>query len=357
MSDAKSWNLWHGCRKCSEGCENCYVFFTDGLRGVPEKASAVARTKQFDMPLRKDRRGVYKVPAGTMLSVNMTSDTFIEEADEWRPEMWSIIRKRPDVLFYILTKRPERIAGCLPDNWGDGWENVILNISVENQRNFDARWPVFEKVPAKHKGLNLAPLIGPVDISPALASGQIHHVMLSGEAFGGDRPCCYEWIEQVSGCCRRYNVNLAVNLVGNVFVRDGSPCVTRSFDRQAEMAYDLGLSYHAGDVDYKLRHYLDKHILAEDEKVRKVYNSDRCVHCTNIRYCTGCSLCMKCKPAGGFVSFDDVMASRASRDSRCLFYQGGYNLSPEVSETGWIIALTSDSPIWRHLMSSIEQYP
>ena len=23
MADLKSWNLWHGCRKYSEGCGNC----------------------------------------------------------------------------------------------------------------------------------------------------------------------------------------------------------------------------------------------------------------------------------------------------------------------------------------------
>jgi protein gp37 len=27
------WNPWHGCRKCSEGCANCYMYYLDGLRG------------------------------------------------------------------------------------------------------------------------------------------------------------------------------------------------------------------------------------------------------------------------------------------------------------------------------------
>ena len=27
------WNPWHGCRKKSEGCEHCYMYFLDGLRG------------------------------------------------------------------------------------------------------------------------------------------------------------------------------------------------------------------------------------------------------------------------------------------------------------------------------------
>ena len=26
------WNPWHGCRKCSEGCLNCYMYYLDSLR-------------------------------------------------------------------------------------------------------------------------------------------------------------------------------------------------------------------------------------------------------------------------------------------------------------------------------------
>ena len=50
----------------------------------------------------------------------MTSDFFLEEADPWRPEAWDIMRLRSDVIFYLLTKRPERAARCLPEDWGNG---------------------------------------------------------------------------------------------------------------------------------------------------------------------------------------------------------------------------------------------
>ena len=65
-------------------------------------------------------------------------------------------------------------------------ESVMeLHITCENQRAFDERWPIFKDIPAKHKGMNLAPLLGGIDISPALASGQIEFV---GVLYGyGDR--------------------------------------------------------------------------------------------------------------------------------------------------------------------------
>lgn len=26
------WNPWHGCKKYSEGCENCYMYYLDSQR-------------------------------------------------------------------------------------------------------------------------------------------------------------------------------------------------------------------------------------------------------------------------------------------------------------------------------------
>lgn len=65
--------------------------------------------------------------------------------------------------------------------------------------------------------MNLSPLIGPVDIEPALSSGQIKHVDLGGEAYSGLRPCRYEWVKQVSDACARYRVNFAFDSTGEVF--------------------------------------------------------------------------------------------------------------------------------------------
>ena len=46
--------------------------------------------------------------------VCMTSDFFLEEADPWRAEVWDIMRQRSDVVFFLLTKRPQRVRECLP---------------------------------------------------------------------------------------------------------------------------------------------------------------------------------------------------------------------------------------------------
>jgi len=50
---------------------------------------------------------------------------FLEDADPWRDEAWEIMSQRPDVKFFLLTKRPERVADPLPANWGDGWNRLF----------------------------------------------------------------------------------------------------------------------------------------------------------------------------------------------------------------------------------------
>ena len=312
MADLKSWNPWHGCRKYSEGCAHCYMYALDRIREVPDRSAQIARTQAMHKPLTMDRRGNFKIPSGYCLRVNMTSDTFLEEADGWRGEMWDVIRRRPDVRFYILTKRVARIAQCLPPDWGDGWENVELNFSCENQRAFDERWPIFREIPAKHKGMNLAPLIGEIDISPALASGQIECVCCGGESFGGERPCRYEWVKRISDDCRRHRVNFAFNSTGTCFEKDGKIYRLEMKDVQAEQAFKSRLSCFFGEPEYKLFDPFDRHRLAEWELMERRYHADKCPGCTMMELCIGCVDCGSCKNVR-LVGFDEATRLRNER--------------------------------------------
>ncbi len=186
------WNPWHGCHKVSEGCEHCYMYFLDGKRGID--TSLVTRTAGFDLPLRRDRHGNYKLKSGMQLYVGLSTDFFVEEADHWREEAWRIIRSRSDIAFRILTKRARRIEECLPSDWGEGYDNVMLSVTCENQRRADERLAILLDIPAKHKGFMAAPFIGPIDADRYLASGQIDEVLCGGENYDGARPCHYEWV-------------------------------------------------------------------------------------------------------------------------------------------------------------------
>jgi len=103
--------------------------------------------------------------AGDKIFVCSWSDFFIPEADNFRAEAWRRMKERPDLIFQVLTKRPERILSCLPEDWGDGYPNVWVGVSAENQVLLDYRLPYLNKVKAAVKFVSAEPLLSKLDFS------------------------------------------------------------------------------------------------------------------------------------------------------------------------------------------------
>ena len=131
-------NFWYGCKKVSAGCKFCYA--ERDMERYGRDFHTVTRAKGFDTPLN------WKEPA--LVFVNSWSDFFISDADEWRNDAWDVIRKTQHLIYQILTKRPENIKDRLPPDWGNGWGNVWLGVSAENQMMADKRIPILLSIPA-----------------------------------------------------------------------------------------------------------------------------------------------------------------------------------------------------------------
>ena len=87
------WNPWHGCKKISPGCLNCYVYRRDAEFGKDSRK--VEKTANFNLPLKKNRKKEFKLQANQgEVYTCMTSDFFLEEADDCRPEVWQMIAAR-----------------------------------------------------------------------------------------------------------------------------------------------------------------------------------------------------------------------------------------------------------------------
>lgn len=286
------WNPWHGCIKKSEGCEHCYMYFLDKQHLNKIDSSVVYRTNKFNYPLQKNRDGSYKVKSGEHLRVCMTSDFFVEEADVWRDEAWNIIRQRKDVVFFLLTKRPERVLKHLPSDWEDGYENVFFNVTCENQKRADERIPILLSLPFKHKGIMCAPFIEDVVIDKYLDSGQIDQVVVGGENYDGARPCNYEWVKKLYRSCVERNITFCFMETGTNFVKDGKLYKIVDKDIQSKMAYKSGLNYQGKKIQFNL---YDEFLNLLDEEVYKPTYLEKCLECGCKMICNGCSNCGKCK--------------------------------------------------------------
>ncbi len=211
------WNPWHGCLRYSDGCKNCYVYRRD--ESVGRDPSEVRKNADFNLPVAKNRKGEYKIPSGSLLYTCMTSDFFLEEADEWREEVWDMMRLRTDVDFMIITKRIVRFLDCIPNDWGEGYPNVFFCCTIENQRQWDIRYPVLLKMPIAKKFIACEPLLSDIDMGALDRS--IRQVLVGGESGKDARICDYRWVLHIRSQCVELGVPFYFKQTGARFLKDG----------------------------------------------------------------------------------------------------------------------------------------
>ena len=197
--DTEGKSVW-ACVKASEGCQHCYAeALAHRYQGREFTAKAMEGvTPYVDERELKAMLAPAKLPAGSKVFVGDMTDMF----GPWVPfelldRVFAVFALRPDVVFQVLTKRPERMREYLAarDTAGavaitirevapDGglaamkamgthvlrdvvqrrWPlpNIWLGVSVENQHWADVRIPELLATPAAVRFLSCEPLLGEV---------------------------------------------------------------------------------------------------------------------------------------------------------------------------------------------------
>jgi protein gp37 len=237
-----TWNPWQGCHKISDGCKYCYMFRDKERYGQNPNLVGRSKPPTFNAPLKWQKEAERGDRSGSdcLVFTCSWSDWFIEEADPWRDEAWAIIRACPALTFQVLTKRADRIGNHLPLDWGDGYPNVWLMVSVENQAE-TRRIEELCKVPAAIRGLSVEPLLAPIDFRRGWVRGfdgtsyegvfddrrtllegpdGIDWVIVGGES-GNEtgkyraRPCDMDWVQSVVDQCKEAGVPCHVKQLGS----------------------------------------------------------------------------------------------------------------------------------------------
>lgn len=241
-NDSRIWYPWNGCTKISEACENCYI--------NPDKRPFKDLYHSFN---HRDAK------PGTFISVCLMSDFFLENADHLRPSAWLEIKNHPNLLFLIITKRIDRFYTALPSDWGEGYDNVVICVTAENQKRADERIPVLLSLPAKHKWVTCSPLLEPINLAPYLKTGKIEHVEVTGERdciisrATSLRPTKYEWAEDICNQCKENDVRFSLLYLGHNFVMpDGTILKEWAPWYRQEVADSLGL-FHYKPITFHLQ--------------------------------------------------------------------------------------------------------
>ena len=201
-----TFNPWWGCTKVGPGCDHCYAEAFDkrtggnywGKGSSPRILSADNWRKPHRWQRQADKDGEpRKVFCGSMC------DWADKNAPEGQRErLWELIRETPALRWQLLTKRAPNIAKCLPDDWGNGYSNVWLGVTVENRKHGLRRLEVLREIPASVRFLSVEPLLE--DLGDLDLTG-IGWVIVGGESGHHARAMQPEWVERIETRCREQN--------------------------------------------------------------------------------------------------------------------------------------------------------
>ena len=192
----RTWNPWRGCTKISPGCKNCYMFTAQERYGRNPKE--VVRTKTWGDPVKWQRQAAAAGETEMVFTCSW-SDWFHADADEWRDEAWALVRRCPNLQFQILTKRSDRIEAHLPADWGEGYPNVWLGVSIESDE-YTFRADHLRDIPAAVRFISAEPLLTPLS---SLNLANIDWLIAGGESGPGWRPMDHAWAIDLQEKCSR----------------------------------------------------------------------------------------------------------------------------------------------------------
>jgi protein gp37 len=213
-----TFNPWIGCQHVSPGCDHCYAEtqnafrrWTAGGQWGPHVRRRRTSTETWHKPRAWNAQGsVFARTFGHHRRVFCASlaDVFDNQVPkDWRADLFHLIRETPYLDWQLLTKRPQNIARMLPPDWGEGYSNVWLGTTTEDSENFQIRWPILSRVPARRRFISYEPAIGPLGtIDVAKADCLPDWVICGGESGGKARAMQPAWARHVRNQCQALGV-------------------------------------------------------------------------------------------------------------------------------------------------------
>lgn len=197
-----------GCTKVSDGCANCYAEeLTSGRMGLklwgPKGSRQVTKEPWRNAP-RWNRAALESKQSARVFCASLC-DVFEDHPtiNGIRPRLWDLIRETPALDWQLLTKRPERIVDELPADWGEGWPNVWLGTSIEDER-VAHRATELVRAPAVVHFVSYEPALGP--LAHALPIDDIEWVIYGGESGPGFRPEDKQWAREMRQLCKVHGI-------------------------------------------------------------------------------------------------------------------------------------------------------
>lgn len=167
-----TFNPWMGCDRVSEGCKFCYAetLVTTRMRlnvWGPARSSSRRRTaaSTWDQVRSWNRKAADPAQRPWRVFTASLADVFEDhpQLPPWRRELFELIESCPNLVWLLLTKRPQYIRDMVPPSWITApLPNVWYGATVETQARAAERVPALLSMPAAHRFLSCEPLLEPV---------------------------------------------------------------------------------------------------------------------------------------------------------------------------------------------------
>jgi protein gp37 len=217
-------NLWWGCSKVHTGCKNCYAEFLSDTRyknnlwgengGRKLIKSAFPDLLKYQIDAEKNNELV-RVFIGSMMDIFENTKKLeenkegIECTHDLRQRLFTNILKGwyPNIIFLLLTKRPENIMSQLPIKWimDSVPKNVWFGTSVSDQKTADI-WikRLKENTPDdSNLFLSVEPQVGSID---SICLHGIKWVIQGGESGSNKREFKLDWAYKMREMCKEQKV-------------------------------------------------------------------------------------------------------------------------------------------------------
>ena len=204
-----TFNPWIGCQRVSPGCDHCYAETQNTFRRwnggtwgphAPRKRTSCSYWKG---PIKWNAKArEFEAEHGHRQRVFCASlaDVFDNRArSQDREDLFALIQECHRLDWLLLTKRPQNISKMLPKDWGDGYCNVWLGVTAEDQEHFDQRWRILQRIPAPIRFVSYEPAIGPLRLPKRVPFPD--WLISGGESGGGARPMQPQWARDIIADC------------------------------------------------------------------------------------------------------------------------------------------------------------
>jgi protein gp37 len=244
-----TFNVVWGCVEVSEACVNCYArewAHRQNWQVWGRNANRRIMSDQYwEQPYKWNKRAERNGVRETVFCSSMAD--WAENhpvVNEQRQRLWPLIKATPWLDWLLLTKRID--AGeRLPEDWGDGYPNAHIGMTMENTKRAMERIGPLLAIPAVTHWMSCEPQLDDMPFKwlfqQRVGKARIDWAIFGGESGEKHRPCRLDFMEKGIRNCREFDVAPFMKQCGTSFWTPRNP---KEFTGVKKTTFDMQTRLH-----------------------------------------------------------------------------------------------------------------